>query len=313
MNLEDSAKLICSTIESKKIWTIGRNGATELQALLDYKNGIEHGSGMLDLLETSVGVFPANKESVDKWANEYLEGLSSFDIMVSGWFQALGNQENELISTLSSAEKIPLRALETYYVDKHNRWTSQLANKHVVVISSFTKSMQSQLLRKEEIWGELHESILPSSTEWSFVQTGYAPLLANGRCEWPLHVKNWEDSVEYIVSNVEKSGAEIALIGCGGLGMIVAMRLHKLGISSIVLGGAIQVYFGIKGSRWQNHDIIGKFWNDAWVWPLNEETPNQCKLVESGCYWGKPINENIISSVHNKISINNKLLKFIKK
>jgi hypothetical protein len=52
-----------------------------------------------------------------------------------------------------------------------------------------------------------------------------------------------------------------------------------------VLGGATQVLFGIKGKRWETHDVISKFWTDAWVWPSLEETPGGAGDIEGGCYW----------------------------
>ena len=82
-----------------------------------------------------------------------------------------------------------------------------------------------------------------------------------------------------------KSGARFALIGCGGLGMPIAKMLKDRGVISIVMGGAIQILFGIKGKRWANHSVISKFWNDAWVWPLKEETPDMASSIEGGCYW----------------------------
>ena len=77
----------------------------------------------------------------------------------------------------------------------------------------------------------------------------------------------------------------MALIGCGGLGMVIAGRLRQKGISSIVLGGAIQVLFGIKGRRWANHSVISGLWNDAWVSPAADEIPGGADSVEGGCYW----------------------------
>lgn len=75
------------------------------------------------------------------------------------------------------------------------------------------------------------------------------------------------------------------MIGCGGLSMIIGAELKKMGITSIVMGGAIQVLFGIKGNRWQNHNVISKLWNDNWVYPSAEETPEQNSAIEGSCYW----------------------------
>jgi hypothetical protein len=99
-------------------------------------------------------------------------------------------------------------------------------------------------------------------------------------------VQNWRDAVDKLEREVVATGANVALIGCGGLGMILGARLKRRGISAIILGGAVQVLFGIKGKRWATHDVISKFWNANWVWPAADEIPGGAQFVEGGCYWG---------------------------
>jgi hypothetical protein len=109
--------------------------------------------------------------------------------------------------------------------------------------------------------------------------------LAQGPNEWPSHNKDSIDAVEWIVSKVIGQGSRFALIGCGGIGMLVAHKLKERGVIAIVLGGAIQVLFGIKGRRWENHSVISKFWNEFWVSPSEAETPAGSSAIEGGCYW----------------------------
>jgi hypothetical protein len=109
--------------------------------------------------------------------------------------------------------------------------------------------------------------------------------LAKGKCEWPEPIQSWEDAVDYLEDQVMESGAQIALLGCGGLAMPLALRLKKKGVIAIVMGGSIQVLFGIRGRRWEQHPVISKFYNDAWVYPSKEEVPRGADEVEGGCYW----------------------------
>ena len=67
--------------------------------------------------------------------------------------------------------------------------------------------------------------------------------------------------------------------------MVIAHELKKRGLIVIVLGGATQVLFGIKGGRWANHSVISTFWNDAWVYPSSTETPKGASRIENACYW----------------------------
>jgi hypothetical protein len=137
------------------------------------------------------------------------------------------------------------------------------------------------------VWPLETETLLPGTVDWRFVQTGYSPKLAKGRADWPTGIYSWRDAVAYVVSQVLETGSRIALIGCGGLGMLIAHELKQRGVVAIVLGGALQVLFGIKGNRWKNHAVISQLWNEEWVYPLEEETPRGAEEIEGGCYWGK--------------------------
>ena len=67
--------------------------------------------------------------------------------------------------------------------------------------------------------------------------------------------------------------------------MVIAHELKKRGLIVIVMGGATQVLFGIKGGRWATHPVISNFWNDFWVYPSPAETPGGASRIENGCYW----------------------------
>lgn len=263
---------------------IGRNGTIELQVL-------HAGAGepiLRQQLELHAGVFPSTEESVAEWIRVYKAALNMIDTepIVAGWYAPLRLAEESLLKQHCFSEMfIPLRSLEPYYVSPMLRWTSLLEGKKVAVVSSFAKTIASQVERREDIWGVHADTLLPKTTEWIPIQTGYAPALAQGRASWPEGINTWQDAVTYVRKRVIESGASICIIGCGGLGMILGAELKRRGLQCIVLGGATQVLFGIKGRRWATHDIISKFWTDAWVWPSLEETPLGSSKIEGGCYW----------------------------
>ena len=233
-------------------------------------------------LKVNAGVFPADSASIDAWAKEYIESVKLLDVTAAGWYAPTKEAEDHLLTKYApDVFRCPLRSLEPYYVSPNLQWTQALSGK-VAIVSSFTKTIQAQL--KKDIWPGI--PLFSSDIEWSFVQTGYSPVLALGRGDWPKGIDTWQKAVDYVVKEVLDSKATVALIGCGGLGMIIAGRLKAAGVSAIVLGGAIQVLFGIKGMRWITHNVISTFWNDAWVWPAEDETPRGAVIVEGGCYWG---------------------------
>jgi hypothetical protein len=144
--------------------------------------------------------------------------------------------------------------------------------------------MEQQLSIASSLWQDDYETLLPNAN-WSFVRSYYSPVLAQGRCEWPQGVRSWMDAVAQLEQEILNTGARIVLLGCGGLAMPLAHRLKKRGIIAIVMGGAIQVLFGIKGRRWATHPVISNFWNAAWAQPSPHEIPGAASEIEGGCYW----------------------------
>lgn len=285
MNLHEASLSIVKGIETalqeKKGFLVGRNGTIELQVLC--APGLF--SNQLVILEKNAGVFPAQETSVRTWKSMTEKAIQDSDILAAGWYAPLVDDEKHLFMRLHvKATQVPLRALEPYYVPFVYRWTNLLEGRRVAIVSSFAKTCMAQLEKKKEIWPDSWDSLLPDAT-YLPVPTGYSSSIACGSAEWPAPITNWVDACKYVVDTCCKENAEIVLIGCGGLGMPIAQYLKEKGKICIVMGGAIQVLFGIKGRRWANHEIISQFWNDAWTWPALDETPGSAHLVENSCYW----------------------------
>jgi hypothetical protein len=295
MDIQTGAQRISTCIqkalEKKEGALIGRNGTIELETLFFRLFGSvpnqAYPPSVSRRLELHAGIWPSDKKSIDNWVFQMIEAIRLCDVLVSGWVEPLKAPEEKLLQkTNTFAPRIPLRSLEPYYVPPEERWTQHLAGQRVAVVSSFTKTMEEQLQKRELIWPVATDSLLPANVEWVFVQTGYVPALAQGVAGWPSDISSWDVAVLSIVKQVVESQASIAIIGCGGLGMLIGCELKKRGIVAIVLGGATQVLFGIKGGRWSNHSVISHLWNDAWVYPTPTETPRGASLIEGGCYWG---------------------------
>jgi len=297
--ISDGAYNICAAFESGKPFFIGRNGSSEMEAMIfwnTYRNTSAKNRPsirpwnfhVLRKLQNGVGVWPATVDSCDEWSSEYVECLKEMDGVAAGWYEPLKAGEAGLLNTYApEAFRMPLRSLEPYYVDPDLRWTSYLAGKRVAVVSSFQQTIEKQVSKKG-IWN-LPATFLPPTTTWIPIRSYYPPEVSMGDATgWPANIQSWNEAATMIVQKIVDSEASIALIGCGGIGMIIGGRLKKLGISCIIMGGAVQVLFGIKGLRWETHPIISKFWNDAWVWPDPSETPRGAFKIEAGCYWARP-------------------------
>jgi hypothetical protein len=287
MELFDFSQKIKNGIEgalaSKKGFLVGRNGTIEMEVLLTRHNGMQLEPRHAMQLERNAGIFPTTPASIANWIRKTLVAVQDSDLLVAGWYKPIASHELEFLRDIGKrGPYLPLRALEPYYVPEAYQWTSTLEGRRVAVVSSFAETACQQASRSDAVWSG--RAVLPKAT-YLPVQTRYSPRLAKGHAEWPDTVKSWEAAVADVVNRVMEQNAEIVLIGCGGLGMVIGHELRIRGKVCIVMGGAIQVLFGIKGQRWQNHSIISSFWNDAWVWPRIEDTPGGADEVEGGCYW----------------------------
>jgi hypothetical protein len=275
---------ILGALAEKKGFLVGRNGTIEMEVLLSRHNGMQLEPRHILQLERNAGIFPTTTTSISSWIRKTLAAVQDSDLLVAGWYKPIAADELDFLRAIGKrGPYLPLRALEPYYVPEAYQWTSALEGRRVAVVSSFAETACAQAGRATAVWNG--RAVLPKAS-YLPVETRYSPRLAQGRAAWPDTVTSWETAVTHVVNRVMEQDADIVLIGCGGLGMVIGHELRMRGKVCIVMGGAIQVLFGIKGQRWQNHSIISTFWNDAWVWPRLEDTPGGAEEIESGCYWG---------------------------
>lgn len=79
---------------------------------------------------------------------------------------------------------------------------------------------------------------------------------------------------------------DVALVSCGAYGLPLVNHIkNKLCKTGIYVGGALQLFFGIKGRRWDHHDEISLLFNEHWRRPFDVEIPENFHMVEGGCYW----------------------------
>lgn len=311
------AERVCETVAAAaadaKPFFIGRNGTVELETLFFWfvsRRGREpkpYPARLKETMARNAGVWPATEESLDAWGAAYASALGDLNGLAAGWWEPYRNVEASLLAHLApQAFTTPLRSLEPYYVEPARRWTRHLAGRTVAVVTSFGATVERQVDMPDaagRIWASVEDpgSILPPTTTWRAVRTYYSPALApDGHAGWPPAVRNWQEAVDWTVGRVKATGATVAIIGCGGLGMLIGAKLRAVGMSAFVLGGATQVLFGIRGARWANHGVIAGFWNKWWVWPDATETPNSAVTVEGGCYWAPRAVANAVPKIDSE-------------
>jgi hypothetical protein len=165
---------------------------------------------------------------------------------------------------------IDISSLESFRFD--NPWTKHLKGKKILIINPFKTEIDNQLKIRDKLWD--NKNILPDAEYIT-----YKSIQSIGG-EGPH--KNWYESFDIMCDDISKIDFDVAMIGCGSYGLPISNHIKKMGKSAIYIGGGLQLYFGIKGKRWDNSPDVTKFYNDHWIRP--EKTKNSDN-VEGGCYW----------------------------
>ena len=249
-------------LENNKNVSIGKIGANELNSIINLDVN-------QNFLFYNVGIFPNNKDIMKKYLNLLKLAIKDLDI-IAIWGNNL-NLQKQLSNNKSV--KVELRALEPYY--HNNFWSKILYNKKVLVISPFTDTITEQYKKKDLIWNnnilpKFHLITLKFPLSHGLLNTGYESFLDL--------LNNYKDKIKEI-------NFDIALIGCGGYSLLLCQYIKLLNKSAFHLGGALQILFGIKGGRWDNHEVISNFFNKYWVRPNKNETPKNKNIIEDSAYW----------------------------
>ena len=218
---------------------------------------------------TNAGIRPRNKESYHLFARlcrGAMEGLDLQGVWSSGY---------EAVCSGKGAQR-EFFDVEITGPDGANpkHWLCSLQGKRVLVVSPFDVTIQKQIPRLAEVWPK---SDWMSGTEFRSVPF---PYLIDEGCP-----ETWWEVYERLGKIVSAGNYDVALFGCGGLGLPFAHLAKKAGRAGIHLGGHLQLIFGIYGKRHIEQDWHRQHINEAWVRPGAAEVAKTASRVEGGCYW----------------------------
>ena len=288
MKAEEGNDLIRELISDGKPFAAGKLGAGECRGLSNFFHHVlnqifpvvwnQHPHGELFY---GAGVFPLDPVALNRFCEIYIEYLKEIDI-VGIWQNPL--EEFIIGQTQPNAVQCQARALEPFY--HPSPWTESLEGKTILVVSPFEESIKGQINRNRHFYSPeaTMKSIWPASNIFwrSKIKTLKIPFCA--AIERSPY-SSWEEGLLKIQNEIAEKEFDLAIIGAGAWSVPLAVHCKRLGRIGIHTGGATQLFFGIKGKRWDNHEVISKFYNDHWTRPTPQDTPVDNRAVEEGCYW----------------------------
>ena len=159
-------------------------------------------------------------------------------------------------------------------------WHRALSGKNVLIVSSFSKSIEKQYLYRSKIWDD--PDILP---DFNLITYQAIQTSGGGINDERGEFENWREAFDYMLNDILEIDFDIAMISCGGYGMPLALCLKEHGKKAIQWGGCLQLWFGILGNRWYRNPEIQPYINSYWKPPMEEEIPPFADQVDGGAYW----------------------------
>ncbi|NES07418.1 MAG: hypothetical protein F6K22_34275 [Okeania sp. SIO2F4] len=288
---------IYDSIQKSFPFLAGKVGSNELLVCLWHlkwrlwtRLGIKLSWNRTQYLEVGAGIFPWTPESYHKYATAFMTALGDIDNL--GIWHNEG--EMKLVSAFAPQAKIGyFHGLEPYLVSD-KPWSQALENKTVLVVTSFAETLTKQIPKLSNVWIKYEDkngqTLIPKSTKFTIVKFpyGFDPEIQE-------KYGSWENILATVMAEIKQQNFDIALLGCGGYSLLLGTKIKKMGKLAIHLGGATQILFGIRGSRWEEKPWFLENINDYWTYPLAEDKPgkkameNRARLIHKpndlACYW----------------------------
>lgn len=275
--VEEDTYKINKLLLSKGPCMISRFGSTELQTLFYckyYPLSFPLKKRTFYNIQYASGFFPVSYSNLRKFADLYKNDVKELDLLVSWRIEELFFKD-----WLLNIPEIKKSSLDSFYLQE-NPWTNSLRGRHVLVVHPFAETIESQYRNKRELLFA-NKNVLP---EFGSLQTVKAVQSIAGN---PVAFNSWFDALDYMKREIDKIDFDIALLGCGAYAFPLAAHIKRMGRKAVHMGGILQFLFGIKSVRYEENPLTSKYINENFVYPNENDKPQNASIVEGGCYWGK--------------------------
>lgn len=277
-------------------FSLVRVGNTEGYFLNSYFNNTTPVKEYYDWLAIVAGVYPvADSFLKTEWYRRNEEAIKNSDIL--GFVDISEEIKNDakFLSQFCGRKKEFFFKNEIEVLDPvfllggekiDDLWTKNLKGKKVLVVSSHEKTIKSQYNNMKKIWGENLDDIAGFDLV-GVIKPPFHPATDDRQFNG---CNSWDLTLDYLYNIISEYEYDVLLVGAGAYSPCIADFAKKSGKIGITLCGAIQIYFGILGTRWvdgsdfQNWKSLA---NESWVFPFEEDLPQHKERFHSfeKSYW----------------------------
>lgn len=285
VSFEEGVDLIYKALMQDSPCMIARFGTIELEAIIRYiaieKRSSKGATAFWKYvgwdnkrkmpLKNNAGFFSNSVPNIERFCKLMIDNMSNLDILMSRWEPG----ENLVQHFFPQAKIAPIETVEPYYYNPP--WSRALSGKKVLVIHPYTETIYEQYKKRHLLFKD--KDVLP---DFELITIKAVQSIAFEEVPFT----DWFEALEHMKQQIANTDFDIALIGCGAYGFPLASYIKDIGKKAIHIGGATQILFGIKGKRWDDpNSAIQALYNEHWVRPNKDETPQKSTDVEGGCYW----------------------------
>lgn len=271
---------LCEDIRDNKKLFVGRLSGNETALTGLIINNIHPNKNLLLNTLNGAGIYFENERSMKIYASMYYTAVKNSHYLGT-WTGSMQSQAHHFYKLLNNSsdfadvKQIPARYLEPFYFmdDECYMFNEALKDKTVLIISSHVDTMKQQENKLDKIF---KKPIFDKSTKIKYLRPPTTNCGRHNNVDWSINFDTFCKELD------KDTDYDIAFLSCGGYGMIACDYIvNKLGKSVMYVGGGLQLFFGIKGDRWNNRN----WYNENWTSTLEHEVPINKHLAEGGCYW----------------------------
>lgn len=273
-------------LNTKEPFFIGRLSGNETNLCGKVLNKIDIPEHLMKDMLHGAGINFKSNDDVKEYVRLYVKSCLNVNYL-GIWSELMYKQGKLFYDFLKKMEikqpvkKICAQGLEFfYYLNNNYKLQNYFKNKKVLIITSHINTAHKQYENIDKIF---EKNIFHSTTKLYF----FKPPQQNGgnhdNKSWRLHFEKFKIELGYLD---EEYDFDIALVSCGGFGMIASNYIFtEFKKSVIYVGGSLQIFLGILGKRWSQNENIKKLVNKYWVYPDDNDKPKNINLCEGACYW----------------------------